>query len=54
MDTVDLIGLECMLARSNHRATLWSLAANGRRKMVSTLSLSPREKHTDRTVGTNI
>lgn len=46
MDTVNLIGWECMLARSNHRATPWSLAANGRRKMVSAVSLSPREKAT--------
>lgn len=46
LDTVDLIGWECILGMPNHRASPWSLSANGRRKMVSVVSLSPREEET--------
>lgn len=45
LDTVNLIGWECR-PRPNHRASPQSLAANGRTKMVSVVSLSPREGET--------
>lgn len=43
LDTVNLIGQECMLGMPNHRASPRSLPTNGRRKMVSVISLSLRE-----------
>lgn len=46
LDTVNLIGRECMLGMPNHRASPWSLPANGRRKMVPVISLSLREGET--------
>lgn len=56
LDTVKTIGQECMLCMPNHRASPRSLPANGRKKMVSVISLSLREggEHAARTVGANM